>query len=174
MDAGLAMTPAAAVARLAALMAEHADFTEDSLHEAMAQDGIPAPVADLAFKFTQIAWGRVFLDGLGVRFSPDYQRVDGAGNVFESGRLAEQPYFIAALAAARAAAGAPEVARLALMSAEVDAVNKALNAGSKPENLVTATAILFSEPPTAAGMEEGKRAIASSLPSPKKPWWRVW
>src|SRR5690349_20066983 len=53
-------------------------------------------VADRAYKFAQIVWGRAFLAGLGARLSPDYLGFNSAGEVIEAGRLEEEAYFAAA------------------------------------------------------------------------------
>ncbi len=111
---------------------------------------------------------------MGIRFPPDYLCFNAAGDVIESGLLAEQPFFVAATTAARnrPPRGLP---RLALMSADLNAVNSALKAGSKPENLVTGPPAIFIEPPTSEGMEKAHKAINDRLTSPaKKPWWRLW
>src|SRR4051812_8989668 len=132
------MTPEIAVNRLADIIASRSDFTEDELYAAMSETGISAPVADRAFKFTQTAWGRAFLDGLGVQFSGDYLCFNALGDVIESGQLVDQPYFAAAMRMVPRYAKSPGFQRFALMSADVNSVNSALHAGSKPENLVTA------------------------------------
>jgi hypothetical protein len=154
----------------------------------MAEAGIPAAVADRAYKFTQIAWGRVFLDGLGMQFSSEYLCFDGEGNVVESGLLAEQPYFVAALGLVKQYAGTPGFLRFALMSADVNAVNNALKAGSKPENLVMGSAALFLGATTPAGIDKARQLLSRRAASPDnasssgpsasapggKPWWRFW
>jgi hypothetical protein len=181
------VAPDAAVARLAEIIATRADFTEDDLYAAMADAGIPDPVADRAYKFTQNAWGRVFLDGVGVQFGTDYLCFNRAGDVIESGQLADQPYFAAAMRLAPQYARSPGFPKLALMSADVNAVNNALHGGSKPENLVMGPAAFFMEAPTPAGMNKARqllsqRASASKRSSSgstrqaadKKPWWRFW
>jgi hypothetical protein len=182
------MTPEAAIDSLAATIAAPAEFSEDDIYAAMAEAGMPGPVADRAFKFTQAAWGRAFLEGLGVTFAPDYLCFNGAGAVVESGMLADQPYFVAAMAAAKRYAGTPGFARFALMSADVNAVNTALNAGSKPDNLVMSPVALFLEAATPAGIENARKVLserakssgkARSSASQKasaanKPWWRFW
>lgn len=181
------MTPEAAVGRLAEIIAARSDFTEDELYAAMSEVGIPDPVADRAYKFTQTAWGRAFLDGLGVQFGSDYLCFDAAGDVIESGELADQPYFAAAVRLAPRYARSPGLKRFVLMSADVSAVNSALNAGSRPEDLVMGPAAFFMEAPTAAGMDRARRILSErasagkrsgSGRSPpaagKKPWWRFW
>ena len=181
------MSPEAAVACLAEILAARAELTEDELYAAMASAGVPEPVADRAYKFTQIAWGRVLLDGLGVKFAPDYLCFDGAGEIIESGLLAEQPYFVAAMAAARQRPPPAGLPRFAQMSADVSAVNSALNAGSRPEDLVTGPPALFMELPTQAGIDKARQLLAkqaapgkaggagaTGAAPDKKPWWRFW
>ncbi len=168
------MTPAAAVAYLVEIIALHPDFTEDDVYAAMCAADIPGPVADRAYKFTQIAWGRVFLDGLGVRFAPDYVCFKGAGSVIESGELAEQPYFLAAMAVGRQHPPPAGLPRLALMSADVRAVNDALKAGSNPADLVAAPSALFMEPATPAGIENARRFLSDRVAPRRRVWWRFW
>lgn len=97
----MALTPEAAVARLVEIIATRPEFDEDEVYAAMADAQIPRRIADRAYKFTQIAWAHVFLDGLGVSLAPDYLCFNAAGEVTESGQLAQQPYFVAAMDAAR-------------------------------------------------------------------------
>jgi hypothetical protein len=49
------MTPAAAVARLAEIVAARADFTEGEISAAMADAGVPRAEALRAYEFTTIA-----------------------------------------------------------------------------------------------------------------------
>lgn len=142
------MPPQSAVVRLAEIVAPRETFTEDEIYSAMAVDGIPDAVADLAFKFTQIAWGRAFLDSLGIHFSPDYMLCNSKGEVVEQGRLEDQPYFVGAVTVLPHYARTKGFIWLAMTSADVSAVNSALNNGSKPEDLVTGPAVLFIETPT--------------------------
>jgi len=169
------VTPEAAVARLVNILAARAEFTEEELYAALDAAGVPFPAADRAYKFTQIAWGRVFLDGLGIKFAPDYLCFNAAGEVIESGQLADQPHFAAALAAGRRHPPPAGLPRFALMSADVQAVNDALKSGSKPENLVAGPAALFLEPATPVGIERVRRLLSERVSAPaKKSWWRFW
>jgi hypothetical protein len=154
------VAPDAAVARLADIIAARTDFTEDDLYAAMADSGVPDAVADRAYKFTQIAWGRVFLDGLGVNFGADYLCFNGEGDVIESGRLDDEPYFTAAMRLAPQYARSPGFPKFAVMSADVAVVNDALRAGSKPENLVTGPAALFLEAATPAGIDKARQILS--------------
>ena len=168
------MTPEAAVARLFDIIAARTEFTEEEVYAAMGEAGVPEPVADRAYKFTQIACGRALLSGLGVCFSPDYTCFNAAGDAIESGRLAEQPYFAAATTVVGRYVGTTGFERMALMAAEVHAVNDLLNKGSKPENIATSAPLLFMEPPTLAGLERVRQQLSQGGGRPKKPWWRFW
>jgi hypothetical protein len=157
------MTPEMAVARLAEFVTSRIDFTEDDCYAALAEAGVPPDVADLAYKFTQIAWGREFLREKRVSFSPEYFFFNAGGEIVGSGELGDQPYFVAARRMARMNARSRGFAHLALMSSDVQGVNAALNAGSKPENLMTSPAVIFLEAPTPAGREKATQFIQSRL-----------
>jgi hypothetical protein len=167
---GRAQTPPeAAVAQLTEAIAMRTELTEDDLYAAMAKAGIPFAAADRAFKFTQIAWGQQFLAGLGdFTFAPDYLCFNGAGDVIESGLLREQPYYVAAVAATKRYESSPGFRQFALMSAEVQAINKALQAGSRPANLDLAPSALFMEPATPAGLEKAQRLLSERLTAAAK------
>jgi len=181
------VSPESAVSWLADIVAARPDFTEDEVYSALAEAGVPDSLADRAYKLTQVAWGRVFLKDLGVQFSPEYVCFNASGKVVESGRMDDEPCFAAASRLARRYASTPGFRRLVLMSADVNAVNNALQKGSKPEDLVMAPAFLFLESPTAAGMENARQVIAQYMvalsgssssakreSAPAKPWWRFW
>jgi len=187
-EKGGAVSPETAVAWLAELAAPR-EFSEDELYAAMAEVGIPDRLADRAYKFTQTAWGRALLAPLGVRFSPLYYCFNAAGDVIESGRLADEPCFTAAQRLFEHYGGAPGCKSLMLCSAEVNAINQSLNAGKEPEGLVGSPAFFFLEAPTPEGMEKAQRQIVDLVAPPlaegrapkpasgaeaSKPWWRFW
>src|SRR6266540_2237247 len=93
---GGSVSPESAVAWLADIVAARPEFTEDEVYAAMADAGVPDSLADRAYKFTQVAWGRAFLAGLSVQFSPEYVCFNGSGKVVETGRLADERCFAAA------------------------------------------------------------------------------
>ena len=90
----------------------------------------------------------------------------------EEGKLADEPHFAVAMELMTS----PPPKRLALTSSDVNAVNAALHAGSRPENLSTGPAIIFLEEPTAEGLARGKRELDARLgkKNGRKPWWRFW
>lgn len=174
------MTPDEAVNQLATVVTGDTELSPDAIYEAMSKAGVPDDVADRAYKFTQIAWGRLFLDGLGVTFPPDYFCLNASGDIIESGVLEDEPFFVAATGLATERRHSKGFARFAAMSADVNAINTALHAGSKPENLSTAPPAVFLEDPTPEGVERAKAEIGrrlSASPSreaTKKAWWRFW
>lgn len=172
------MTPEETVHRLAQILEGLPAFSEDDVYSAMAAAGIPAADADRAYKFTQIACGRMLLDGLVGRFSNDYFWLDGSGEAVESGKLQDEPYFAAATAlVSRRPSG--WMSQLGSMSADFAAVNEALTKGSEPGNLETGPVVLFLANPDASAMEKAaNQLMATLLKTPKpvapKPWWKFW
>ena len=148
------MTPETAVTLLAQLIASREAFTEDEAYDAMERAGIPPGLADRAFKLLQVAWGRAFLAPMGVRFAAEYLWFDGKGNVAEEGLLADDPFFVAGEALARQYGRHPGFRQMAQMSADVSAVNQALENGSKADDLETGPAGFLLENVSAAGMKK--------------------
>jgi hypothetical protein len=172
------MTPEEAVERLATVLMADSEVCPDDIYDALAKAGVPDDVADRAYKFTQIAWGRVLLGGLGLRFPPDYFCLNASGDIIESGQLEDEPFFVAATAVAADRRRAKGFSRFAAMSADVSAINSALHAGSKPENLSLAPPALFLEAPTPEGLVKAKqeigRRLSASRGAGKKRWWQFW
>lgn len=111
------------------LSAFHAnpDLGDGELIELLEDAGLPH--AARAVEMLPLAYGRRILDGL-VAVTPTY---------FDGDRervLADDPIFAAADRLARTEASKADLDRVGLRSSEVDAVNKALHAGAKPEDLV--------------------------------------
>src|SRR5687767_8812451 len=117
-----AMSPEDAAQHIARFLTQNPAFTEDGVYASMAAAGVPERGADLAYKFTQVAWARVSLDGLSIRFADDYYCLDGNGDVVDSGKLAEQPHFVAATRLGRRYAAEPGFKQMAMMSADFHSV----------------------------------------------------
>ena len=136
----------------------------------MVRGGVPAASAERACHFAQIAWGRAFMEGSGVRYDPGYSCLDGAGGVVESGALTDEPHFAAAMAVVRSGS-VPRAAVEALGagSSEVQVTMKSLGRGSRPENLVSSPVMicLAHNPPR-------PEATRRAAPRAAKPWWRFW
>src|SRR5262249_34062604 len=90
------------------------------------------------------------------------------GDVIESGQLADQPYFAAAMRLAPQYARSAGFPKFALMSADVSAVNNALHAGSRPEDLVMGPAAFFMAAPTAAGMNKARQLLSQRASASKR------
>ena len=103
------------------IVAPRAEFSEDDVYAAMAAAGIPAAVADRAYKFTQTAWGGRSSAHWGSAFTrlPLPQRGGRRGGVRPVGRGA---VFRCGPCDGRAALTSPGFRR-ATMSADVHAVN---------------------------------------------------
>jgi hypothetical protein len=173
------MTPEEAVTQLVRIIEARDELFEEEIYNAMAEAGVPALVADRTFKFTQIAWGRILLDGLGITLDTGYICVNGDGKEIESGLLAKEPYFVTAMNIGRQYPKG--ISKLAVTSSEIDAVNNALQGGSKPEDLVMSPVLLFMEVPEQGGIEAGQQKLSAKItPAPdtaaetttKKSWWQ--
>lgn len=134
-------------AELANLSAERAEWTvfafmthPQASHDEMVAllDSIELPLPAHACAMVPLAFGRQLLDGL-VSAPSTYQAHDGEH------AFADDPLFVAARERARQASR-EELEAIAMRSSEVIAVNKALHAGSRPEDLVLATTFVPSEP----------------------------
>lgn len=176
------MTPDHAIQSLARVLAAEAPpFSEVAIYAGLEDSGVPAKEADLAYKFAQVACGRRLLDGTGVSFPDEYFCFDRSGEIIESGLLLNQPYFLASKQAVTVEKiGTEAFSGFALMSAEVDAINQALHAGSKPEDLVAAPVFLFLEEPSDAGLAKAQQLMSAQMTRVhaqnrrRKPWWKFW
>lgn len=168
---------------LAALSMEAATSVDETI-QLLVRNGLTEKEAHRALQFIQAAWGRAALSHLGIQFSPEFLEFDKAGKVSNSGLLSDEPWFSAALENAQRLWSSKAVQAIALTSAEFNALNKALHAGSKPENLVSAPVGLFCENPLLVALERANRTIEERLrasyaagaakASPPKPWWKFW
>jgi hypothetical protein len=157
------MSPEDSVQHVARIVTADTQFTEAGVYSAMASASVPNREADLAYKFTQAAWGRMLLDGMGIKFSDDYHCLDRNGDVIASGKLSEEPHFIAAKNLGKRCGSQAGFKRLAARSSDFHAVNQALNTGSQPENLVSAPLMLFLEAPTEVGITKARRFMKELL-----------
>ena len=144
--------------------------------------GFDAALVHDANCFVPVALGRVIFGSLGPKFSPDFMRInrDASTQIL---RLMRQPVY------ARTTALAPELLSgqlmdaaksLALTSAEINAINSALHAGSNPRNLILSPPIMPDQGVSRSAMEEAIRRLQQSAVrppppiEPAKPWWRIW
>jgi len=160
-------------------VASQPDTNEDAIYEALEAAGIPKEQADRLYKFTQIAWGRVLLDGLNITFTQQYFCLDADGSIIESGQLHKEPYYAYAMSWISQNPPHPAFEFMATTSSDVNTVNQALHAGSKLENLILSPPIIFLAVPTEEGLKKAKELMikhveAIDAQNKKKPWWKIW
>jgi len=157
------MTPEEAVRTLAVMLRTWEDFTQEDVHQRLLHTGLSARDAELTYGMTQVAWGRAFLNGLGITFAPTYVFVGAGGREIESGRLTAQPHYQTAMAIATSEQPFPGFLRLAMMSADVRVVNEMFNRGSNASDLMTG-------PPHLVLIDD----VDDTREKSRKPWWRPW
>lgn len=152
-----------AVRRAAEVLAANTECDIFGVIAALEWDGFPADTAMDVAAFLPLAAGRAFLEGAGPRFPDFYIRVDDEGRERSRRPLLDEPLYRAALALVPVVAAQGEAALMAVLvhSAEFQAINEALHAGSQPEELLAAPPAL----PWAEGMPE-------TAAPPPAPWWR--
>jgi hypothetical protein len=149
---------------------EHAWAGRSVVRDELEAAGIPAALAAEVIEFLPLALARAMLDGMGIRFEDYYVRQTARGHVIGQKPLMEEPVFREGLAIANELSGAGEAfIVVAGWSAEYQAINKALNSGSRPEDLQCAPPIVFAE-------HDG-RAV-DDTPDDAEPrakaWWQFW
>jgi hypothetical protein len=157
-------------------------FSQRQIMEELVSLGVNLRVADRAYKFAQIACGRLFMQGLGVSYTDSFMWFNASGDVVETGKITSEPFFLAAAQRInKDLIRRPSFALFAMMSSDAAAVNDLMNKGSKPSDLVMAPAFLFVEAPTPEGMRRAQATMVAeaskSRPIPariKRPWWRFW
>lgn len=116
--------------------------------------------------FIPIAFTRVGLEHLNIKFQDYFQCVDRKGNVLKKTKLLDIPIYAEALRFAKEDSGMfldnDEFLAIESYNAEFKAINNALNQGSKIEDLVISPVTMLSE-----------NSIENDLKE-KKSWWQVW
>lgn len=160
----------------------------DGAFEFLRRKGFSETMVDDALRFVPVAFGRVLLDGMGIQFSNQYYIFEADGSLTDSGVLTHQTIYNQAVNTALGSRNRHGFRALALHSAEVNAVNNALNAGSSPAGLRAGPVVSFVGEPTQEGMQrvqhylspsgpsaaEGKDASEEPSPESKSPWWKFW
>jgi hypothetical protein len=177
----------------------HDTGNTDRAAEVLESRGVPAELVHRVAPFLPLALGRVIVGDMGPTFSPDFLRVRPDGGA-ERLRLMREPVFARSSALARELLSGEllEPAKaLAFTGPEVNAINSALHAGSKPQNLVLSPAIVpergvtpdvvnraiaqLQQRPPSPGEPRAASRPARPIPAhpdratkPAKPWWRFW
>ena len=152
------------------VFAEHKNSDWEVLENALINAGISPFLTKKLLEFMPLAFGRVFLDGMGIQFDDYYVRFDPQTERKKEMKLRDEPVYAESFWAAsqivtRQAAGEAFHA-VAFRSSELHAINDALNTGSKPEDLVTAS-------PYMQWVDDDKQAESLEAKH-EKSWKRFW
>lgn len=122
------------------LFAEYKNSDWKALVQALENTDIPLSLTDRLLEFMPLAFGRVFMDEMGVEFKDYYIRYDANTKRQQQKKLNDSPIYkdcfeVASHIVSRNMAGEAFTA-VAFRSAELLAVNGLLNKGSKLNNVV--------------------------------------
>jgi hypothetical protein len=145
------------------VFANNANASFDELRSALSGAGMSNDEAGAVLEFVPLAFGRAFLDGMGIEFADYYIRLDDKGKERQRKKLvSEALYFEAVMLAPQVMLtnGQEAFTAVAIRSAEVQAINNALNQGVDPNGLVASPPVMMW-----GGGDSGGDA---------KPWWKFW
>jgi uncharacterized membrane protein len=150
---------------------EHKDSTWKTLGDALKEAGIPTNLSNRLLEFMPLAFGRVFVDGMGIEFGEYYIRFNPKTNKKVSKRLDEEPVYREAFSFASALMAQQQAGEdfmsVIFRSSEFVAMNKAMNDGSHPEDLVSSPPILLWDEETNNQSDDAEQAKAKSK-------WKFW
>ncbi|HEX7186132.1 MAG TPA: hypothetical protein VF756_30175, partial [Thermoanaerobaculia bacterium] len=184
------VTPSESVAKLLCAIEENAQADGASLLKILLNAGDTPEQAMFTVHLSPIAFGRYLLAGLGIRFSDTFLLLAADGSIASTGSLSAQPSFIEATKAVESWPSKTIFQALALRSAEVGVVNRALQAGSKPANLALAPVTIFLSSPLPGAVEKSQAHLEEILKTQRqayleevrqmqrqkaaKPKWKFW
>jgi hypothetical protein len=142
------------------------------IRDELANAGIPASLAAEVVEFLPLAVARAVLNGMGIQFEDYYTRQTAQGRVIGQRKLLDEPVYREGLEMADEISRMGEDAFMALasLSAEFRAINKALKAGSRPEDLTCS-------PPIVLANNDDPRFFdntSSGMQQRDKRWWQIW
>ncbi len=147
---------------------EHKDSTWKTLGEALNEAGIPASLSNRLLEFMPLAFSRAFVDGLGIEFGEYYIRFDPKTNKKVSKRLADEPVYTESFSFASSLISGKkagdEFTSIVFRSSEFIAMNKAMNDGSRPEELVSSPPVLLWD----------EKSVEQAKQEPSKSKWKFW
>lgn len=156
------------------IFAENKNSEWDFLYESLDKSNIPQKLIDRLLEFMPLAYGRVFLDGMGVKFEDYYVRYNPETKQEMRENLADNIVFKECLESAKniVVTKSEVFTTVALRSAEVSVVNDALKAGSNPVDLVLAPPYLQWLDETSSDKYISKNTSENNK-NPKS-WWKFW
>ncbi len=172
------MAPSAAILLYTRLCVEAQGLGDDTIVPSMVQHGCLPELALEVARLVPVAFGRQFLSGMGISFSDAYWLFSDDGDVEERRTLSSNAVYMEAVNLAPSLMSKAVVSTIVFRSSEADAVNTALNNGSKPANLRLAPVAIFYGQPTDTGLQRAQEQITASLrdwpaSEGKKPWWKL-
>lgn len=165
---------------------ENSTLDPTAVAHVLVEKGHRAEIAHWIDHFAPLAFGRVVLVNIGVSFPNTYLLAQRGGHLSTPRELMRNPVFARARALGwhfRASTDYHDgFERAALCSAEFNALNNALHAGSKPENLTALPPIIpglgVSHADVAQATEtylaQRQAERGTPVPTTQKSWWQFW
>jgi hypothetical protein len=160
------MDAAAALQRAIPVFIKNAPFELITVRVGLTVALIPGRLVEELVEFVPLAFGRSLMDGMGIAFDDEYVRIDAEGHERLRRKLLDEPIYRQALRIAPqvlATEGQEAFLSIAGRSAEFQAVNEALHAGSNPEDLQASAPVM-----------QWSDERHAAPPPDTKPWWKVW
>jgi hypothetical protein len=127
------------IRRAVEVLRRHPDSSEGQIVTALVEAGFDEALAVRMVEFIPLAYSRVWLAGRGVEFSDCYLRMNADGETYTEYKLEDEHVYREAVATAQseldAGSGFDELFPIFGRSAELKAINNALNGGSKLEDM---------------------------------------
>lgn len=155
------MNVEAAIRRAIPVLDERGSIDPGVLLPWLIRSGIPKAQARAVMRFVPLAFGREVLGEM-VALPATYVRITKETGERREVALQDEPFFREARRLAfviGAEIGGYVIGRIAMQSAEFQAVNAALQAGASPQDLV------FASPVVMVDAEENRAP---------RPWWKFW
>ncbi len=159
------------------ILRKYPEAEDADIYERLLAAGINKHTAARLLEFLPLAYGRTMIGRSGARLCQTYHRMDEHGHLIER-PLEAQPLWHEVVAYAHAdthrGISRQEFLAIALRSAEVRALNKALNDGLKATDVVF-TQPVFTNPDDHPGiLLEGDQLSATPDSERKRKWWQFW
>jgi hypothetical protein len=165
------MTVREAILLAIPVFASHARGGLFAIREEIERVGVPPELAAEIVEFLPLALARALLDGMGIHFEDHYVRQTARGRVIGQKLLSDEAVFREGLAIANeiSSDGGAFIA-VAGWSVEYQAINKAMNSGSRPEDLRCEPPVVFAEYDDERAFDDTSGGVQPR----SRPWWRFW
>ena len=150
--------------------------------ELLTSEGIDKELVHRIYTLSPLAFGRVVLHGIGVEYSPCYTRIKSGGSLQKQFHLMRDPVFARGMALSQDFMNCDLLEAFkepATTSAEFDAINNALHAGSNPKDLKLSPSLIpdreTSNQVVAQAVEQLQNQVKKTAPTAlRRRWWRFW